>query len=309
MIAGISAGLWLATIQPSFLYNGGLLIKGGLFTLLFSIMVTTSFESLRKALKNTRFFIAALSTNFIVIPALVMVIVKLLASHQPHVLLGLVMYFVTPCTDWFLSFTQQARGDKDLGLLLLPWNLFLQIMLLPLYIFLIVGEEITVKIGDFSYAFMLFILLPFILSRVARFLARKKDGKLVSDSFFMNLQTISLTLVVLFMFALTGREILMSASVFLGVLLSVGFFLIIVFFLSKAVARLAALNREEYVLLNFTASARNSPIALAIALGAFPDQPLTAAVIIIAPLIELPILSLEAKLLRGKNHGWTPGDP
>jgi len=300
LIAGISAGLWLATIQPSFLYNGDLLIKGGLFTLLFSIMVTTSFESLRKALKNTRFFVAALSTNFIVIPALAGVIVKLLATHQPHVLLGLVMYFVTPCTDWFLSFTQQARGDKDLGLLLLPWNLFLQIMLLPLYIFLIVGEEITVKIGDFSYAFILFILLPFLLSRVARFLISIKD-KPVSDSFFMNLQTISLTIVVLFMFALTGKEILMSASVFPGVLMSVGVFLIVMFFLSKAVARLAALNREEYVLLNFTASARNSPIALAIALGAFPDQPLTAAVIILAPLIELPILSLEAKLLRGKK--------
>lgn len=263
-------------------------------------MVTTSFESLRKALKNTRFFVAALSTNFIVIPALAGVIVKLLATHQPHVLLGLVMYFVTPCTDWFLSFTQQARGDKDLGLLLLPWNLFLQIMLLPLYIFLIVGEEITVKIGDFSYAFILFILLPFLLSRVARFLISIKD-KPVSDSFFMNLQTISLTIVVLFMFALTGKEILMSASVFPGVLMSVGVFLIVMFFLSKAVARLAALNREEYVLLNFTASARNSPIALAIALGAFPDQPLTAAVIILAPLIELPILSLEAKLLRGKK--------
>lgn len=307
LVAGIAAGLWLAIIQPWFLRYGDLMIKGGLFTLLFSIMITTSFKSLRKAMKNRRFFVAAMSTNFVIIPAVALVIGKAFAGHQPQILLGLVMYFVTPCTDWFLYFTHRARGDKALGLLLIPWNLLLQILLLPMYILLIIGEDVVLKVSDFFYAFLLFIILPFLLSRVVRFQLNKIRGaEVISSSFFQNLQTLSLAVVVLFMFALTGTEILDNTSVFPRVLTSVAAFLAIVFFLSKVVAGLASLSRAEYILLNFTASARNSPIALAIALGAFPDQPLAAAVIIIAPLVELPVLSIEAKLFRRKRHGRFP---
>ena len=51
--------------------------------------------------------------------------------------------------------------------------------------------------------------------------------------------------------------------------------------------------------------ARNSPIALAIVLTAFPDQPLIALALIIGPLIELPVLAIVAqgllKIRRGQN--------
>ncbi|MBK5223319.1 MAG: hypothetical protein JJE52_10680 [Acidimicrobiia bacterium] len=43
--------------------------------------------------------------------------------------------------------------------------------------------------------------------------------------------------------------------------------------------------------------ARNSPIALAIATAAFPDQPLIAVALVVGPLVELPVLSGAAHLL------------
>jgi ACR3 family arsenite efflux pump ArsB len=297
---GITLGLGLATLQQPPPY-GDYLIKAGLFILLFSIMVNTSFESLREAAGNLRFFAAAMATNFILIPVLALVLGKLFA-HHPHILLGLVMYLVTPCTDWFLSFTQRAGGDEALGLILLPWNLVLQILLLPVYILLIVGEHVAVNPADMIGAFFTFIVLPFLVSRVVRLrLTRMHRGEFTPSlqSAFMNLQTISLTLVVLLMFAVTGPDILGNISILPWVAAAVASFMVVVFFMSKGVARLAALNRAEYVLLNFTASARNSPVALAIALAAFPEQPLAAAVIILAPLLELPVLSIEARILRG----------
>jgi ACR3 family arsenite efflux pump ArsB len=303
IIIGIGAGLWLGTIHPWFLKYGGFLIKGGLFILLLSMMVTTSFESLRKAARNARFFGTALSMNFVIIPVLAFIIGTLFAKDEPQILLGMVMYLVTPCTDWFLSFTQRARGDEALGMLLLPWNLLLQVLLLPLYILLIVGEGVNIKLGDFIPTLTLFIFLPFIFSRIVRFLLRWNKQKAKLSKFFLNLQTGSLTLVVLFMFAVTGKEVMARTSLFPKVFVAVAVFLLVVFFLTKAVARAVSLNRGEYVLLNFTASARNSPIALAIALGAFPDQSLTAAVIILAPLVELPALSIEARILGLKNGG------
>jgi ACR3 family arsenite efflux pump ArsB len=50
-----------------------------------------------------------------------------------------------------------------------------------------------------------------------------------------------------------------------------------------------------------TTLARNSPIALAIAVATFPDKPLISLALIIGPLIELPVLFLASRiLLRSK---------
>jgi len=43
--------------------------------------------------------------------------------------------------------------------------------------------------------------------------------------------------------------------------------------------------------------ARNSPLDLAIAVIAFPFNPLIALVLVIGPLIELPVLALVANVL------------
>ncbi len=57
--------------------------------------------------------------------------------------------------------------------------------------------------------------------------------------------------------------------------------------------------------LNLTKLARNSPIALAIAMTAFPHEPLIALVLIIGPLIELPLLSLITYLILKLNRKRT----
>ena len=57
------------------------------------------------------------------------------------------------------------------------------------------------------------------------------------------------------------------------------------------------LNYEDSVALNLTTLARNSPIALAIAVATFPDRPLISLALIIGSLIELPVLFLIAKIL------------
>lgn len=50
-----------------------------------------------------------------------------------------------------------------------------------------------------------------------------------------------------------------------------------------------------------TIIARNSPISLAIAVTAFPDQPLIALALVIGPLIELPVLTIVSQLMLFKK--------
>ncbi len=48
------------------------------------------------------------------------------------------MLMVTPCTDWYLIFTEIAKGNVALSTAILPVNLILQVLLLPIYLFLFV---------------------------------------------------------------------------------------------------------------------------------------------------------------------------
>lgn len=57
----------------------------------------------------------------------------------------------------------------------------------------------------------------------------------------------------------------------------------------------------DRVSLTMTVIARNSPLALAVAVTAFPNEPIIALVLVIGPLIELPMLTLVSRLLIGKE--------
>jgi len=54
----------------------------------------------------------------------------------------------------------------------------------------------------------------------------------------------------------------------------------------------------DAVSLNFTTLARNSPLALAIAVAAFPDHPLISLALVIGSLIELPSLAIIAYIIN-----------
>ena len=66
------------------------------------------------------------------------------------------------------------------------------------------------------------------------------------------------------------------------------------------------LSYKDTVSLSLTTLARNSPVALAIAVTAFPDEPLIALALVIGPLIELPVLACVSQvLLLIKKNGNT----
>lgn len=68
--------------------------------------------------------------------------------------------------------------------------------------------------------------------------------------------------------------------------------------MATAVAKVLKLPADQRVTLTMVTTARNSPIALAIAVAAFPDRPLIAVALVVGPLLELPILSLLAQVVR-----------
>ena len=99
------------------------------------------------------------------------------------------------------------------------------------------------------------------------------------------------------MFASQGKVLIDNLEILLVLLIPVLLFFVINFIVGRLVGKIINLNYEDSVSLNLTTLARNSPIALAIAVAAFPDKPLIALALIIGPLIELPVLFLVTKIL------------
>jgi len=108
-------------------------------------------------------------------------------------------------------------------------------------------------------------------------------------------QVVALTLAVAAMFASQGRVVVENPYVLVLMALPVVVFYAVNFAVGLGVGRAARFSYEENVCFSCTVLSRNSPTALAIAVVAFPDEPLVALALVIGPLLELPLLTLVSR--------------
>jgi ACR3 family arsenite efflux pump ArsB len=209
-----------------------------------------------------------------------------------------------------------AKGDVPLGLALLPTNLVLQVVLIPVYLFLFAGLMVPFQVSALVETFAVFIVLPFALAGVTRWaMKRARSEEWRNDVLgrtLPNLQVMTLVVIIFFIFASQADVILENLGPLSIIIVPTALLFVIAFTLSQLVSRKMKLEYQECALLSCTTIARNSPIGLAIAVGLFPDQPLIQAAVILPEVIELPVLLLVVKILliiRGRGYGSAAEDP
>jgi arsenite transporter len=144
------------------------------------------------------------------------------------------------------------------------------------------------------------LVIPFYLVQLTRSKILNRKRKVTLDQrlqpFFTKAQLIFLCLAIAAMFANQGEYLLENPEMLYLMQIPVLAFFVINFFFSQLVGRLLKFPYQERVSLSMTTLTRNSPISLAIAVTAFPDQLLIALALIIGPSIELPILVLISQI-------------
>lgn len=100
------------------------------------IAVFTQLDAI-KVKKTKGLVTASLVLNYALTPLLAWTLGAGLLGDQPDLRIGLLLLLVTPCTDWYLVFTAMARGHTGIATALLPLNLVLQLVLLPVYVMLL----------------------------------------------------------------------------------------------------------------------------------------------------------------------------
>ncbi len=266
---------------------------------LYGVMVRIPLDEIRAALSKIKPMALALAINFIFNPALAWALGALFLRHHPELWVGLVMYLVTPCTDWYLIFTHLARGDTALGVALLPWNLILQITLLPVYLLMLTGRLIPIDMRALGESVALYFLLPLLLALLTRPWLIRWKGRAFFERILQNRLNLwqlgALVTVIVLMFGSQGAVIAARLPALARLIVPLLLFFAIVGGVAWRIGRVARCSYGERALLICTAAARNSPVALALAIGAFPEHPMIATVIVIGPMIELPVLIIMSR--------------
>lgn len=296
VLSGLIAGQW-----HFFEAFSGHVIIPFLMVMLFGLFLNIPISEVLKSFSNLKFLSANLAMNFLWTPVFAYFLGYLLLQNHLNIWIGFVMLMVTPCTDWYLIFTGIAKGNTPLSASVLPLNLILQVVLLPIYLLFFFGESGSVESVGLIESIILVLIVPLIAAQITKFLLIyfKRTDLLEKklQPFFELTQVLFLGLAIFAMFASQGNYLVSNFDVALILLIPLMLFFAVNFILSRFASYLLGFNYEDSVSLNLTTLARNSPVALAIALAAFPDDPIVALALVIGPLIELPVLAIVSQLL------------
>ena len=301
-LVGIGIGL-LLPVGPV----AGHLVLPALLVMVTAVFVQMDAGQVGEVRRAGTVVTASLALNFVFTPALAWALGVGLLGGRPDLQIGLLLLLVTPCTDWYLIFTATARGHTGIAAALLPVNLVLQLALLPVYVLLLGGQAAMVDGATLAESVLLVLVVPLVLAMTLRLVAARRKGTGWRDRAVVapasRLVLPMLYLAVLAMFAWQARTVVDHGSELLALLAPLAIFFVVLPVVATGLARLLRLPADQRVTLTMVSTARNSPIALAIAVAAFPDRPLIAVALVVGPLLELPVLALLAQLVRVRRSG------
>lgn len=268
-----------------------------ILALVFMVLLDAPLDKVLTAVKQPKVLVIAWLSNFAIIPAIGFCISQLFFPSQPLIAIGVAVYFMAPCTDWFLGFVRMANGNTALGGVLLPINMLTQLLLYPVYVSFITQETITgVGAQEIVNTLVDWFFVPAVIVLVIKFVVHKFE--LDIQRFLSNGTNIVIYTLVFLIFAVNVKQISDHYSMFVLILLAASVFFLLSTIFVESIAKLFKLNYENHALYSMTTTARNAPLMLGLTMTALPDQSLIYAAIIIGMLIEFPYLALQVMRFR-----------
>lgn len=267
---------WDASINPAIAF------------MLFVTFLQVPIPELWRGFRSGRFLAALLASNFLILPLLVAGLLWF-APDDPLVRLGVAMVLLTPCIDYVVTFCQLGRGDARSLLAATPLLLVAQLLLLPIYLTVLLGEAAgaLVSVGPFVEAFLGLILAPLVLAALVRHWAgRSATGERLFGALGL-LPVPATALVLLLVVAATTPLLDHALGPALAALPLYIAFAVVAPALGWAVARAARLSAPASRAVAFSSATRNSLVVLPLALAVPGGAPVLPAIIVAQTLVEL----------------------
>jgi arsenical-resistance protein len=226
---------------------------------------------------------------------------------------GLILLGVAPCIAMVLVWTDLAKGNGPLGIVLMAWNSIIQVITTPFYIALLVGTYIAIDILLIGQSVLLYLGLPLMLGVLTRSYVIKNKGEVwLKDRLlpkFGAMQLLALLFTMVVMFSLKGGVILDNPNLIWQMAIPVVLFFFLLYNLVFYTCRRFGYNYEDSSTMGFHCTGRNFELAIAIALTAFATMPMVAVSTVVGPLIEglrvpeLVLVEVDPALGRNEPDG------
>lgn len=263
-------------------------INPALAVMLFVTFLQVPLADLGRAFARGRFLAALLTANFVAVPLLVAAMAQFLPP-EPLVRLGVLLVLLTPCIDYVVTFSHLGRADARLLLAATPTLLVLQMLLLPVYLGLFLGDEAAtlVQPGPFVDAFVWLIAAPLALAALTQlWAARSQTGERASAA--LGLLPVPATALVLFIVvAAVLPQLGPATAAAVAVMPFYIAFAVIAPLLGWTIGRLFRLDALAGRAVAFSAGTRNSLVILPLALAVPGAIPVLPAIIVTQTLVEL----------------------
>lgn len=284
IILGLSVGVKFSE-QSGFLE---LVLWPLLGALLYTTFTQVPLVHLREAFSDSRFMLVAVVGNFVILPLAVWGLMSA-GPNLPAVKLGILLVLLVPCTDWFITFTHLGGGDTKRAIAFSPVSLLLQLLLLPFYIWLFLGSEITTSVmqRELILAFFGLIVLPLLAALFTEKWVENREAREAILNTFGWLPVPLLALVVFSISAAQVNTVIDSLGILPSLFAIFIAFLLIAGFLSAILSKIFSLPTSQGRVLAFSLGSRNSFVVLPLALSLPSPFELTVVVVVFQSLVEL----------------------
>ena len=287
-LAALVAGLALGRVATGVAAGLEALVWAAVAALLYVTFTQVALARLPEAVRDWRFLSAVLVGNFVLLPVVVAALLPLVGP-DPAVRIGVLLVLLVPCTDWFMTFTHLAGGDTRRAIAVTPVNLLVQLALLPLYLWLFLGEEVghLAAGGRTVAAVAALIAVPLLAAWGTQALAHSSPrGVRALD----RLGRLPVPLVALVILLVAGSQVglvLDSTRLLPRLLLVYGLFLAAALVVGLVVARLWGLAPAPARAVVFSLGTRNSFVVLPVALALPAALEVAVVVVVVQSLVEL----------------------
>jgi len=296
-VAALVVGTLVGLLVPDVSRPAELAINPALGLLLYVTFLGVPFRRIGRAFRDGRFLATVLVVNFVVVPAVVWPLSRIVA-HDQSLLIGVLFVLLTPCVDYVIVFTGLAGGARDRLVAAAPLLLLAQMILLPLYLWFFVGPELVAEIdpAPFVEAFALLIALPLAAAGLTQLAARTAWGARAQEALLaamVPLMMLTLAVVVASQIADVGTQVgalLLTIPVYL-------LFAAVMVPIGAAAGTVGGLDIPGRRAVVFSGVTRNSLVVLPLVLALPPVFDLVPLVVVTQTLVELLVMVVFIRLV------------
>lgn len=291
---GAVVGLAAPGLAPALEHS----INPVLALLLFATFLGVPLVEVGRGFKDVRFLATVLVANFVVVPVIAFSLSRFVADDR-GLMLGVLLVLLTPCIDYVIVFTGLAGGARARLLSAAPLLMIVQMLLLPIYLYLFAGSDVleVIEVEPFVEAFLVLIIAPLTAAALVQALARRhRAGRAVEHVMagaMVPLMMATLAVVIGSQVAAVGSEVAALARV----LPLYAAFVIIAVAIGKIAGGIGRLDVPATRAVMFSVATRNSLVVLPLALALPNMLSIVALAVVAQTLVELVAMVILVRLV------------